>query len=95
MKRFDEDGPDALVQLPVPVNKFPECVHYVVQRLRTFCPMMDSVKIAQTLARAGLHFGTTTVRRMLKGKPQREPFASNSEDNVCIYAHIEEQPLNW
>jgi hypothetical protein len=31
MKRLDEDGPDALVQMPVPVNKFPQFVQYVVQ----------------------------------------------------------------
>ena len=31
---IDEDGPDALVQLPQPVNKFPDFVRYVVQRLR-------------------------------------------------------------
>ena len=79
MKRLDEDGPDALVQLPVPVNKFPDFVHYVVQRLKTLCPAMGKVKIAQTLARAGLHLGTTTVGRMLKEKPRHEPFASDAE----------------
>ena len=79
MKRLDEEGPDALVQLPVPVNKFPEYVGYVVQRLKTLCPTMGRVKIAQTLARAGLHLGTTTVRRMLKGRPRHEPFVSKPE----------------
>ena len=69
MKRLDEDGPDALVQLPQPVNKFPEFVRYIVQRLKTLCPAMGKVKIAQTLARAGLHLGATTVGRMLKEKP--------------------------
>jgi len=33
MKRLDEEGPDALVQLREPVNKFPEFVRYAV-RLR-------------------------------------------------------------
>ena len=28
MKRLDEDGPNALVQLHQPVNKFPEFVRY-------------------------------------------------------------------
>jgi putative transposase len=79
MKRLDEDGPDALIQLPIPVNKFPEFVAYLVQRLKTICPTMGKVKIAQTLARAGLHLGSTTVRRMLKQKPQYEPFTSTGE----------------
>ena len=74
MKRLDEDGLDALVQTPVPVNKFPDFVHYAVQRLKALSPMMGKVKIAQTLARAGLHLGTTTVSRMLKSKPRHEPF---------------------
>ena len=61
MGRVDEEGPAALVQLPVPVNKFPDLVRYLVQRLKTLCPMLDKVKIAQVLARAGLHLGQTTV----------------------------------
>jgi transposase InsO family protein len=79
LKRLDDDGPDALVQLPVPINKFPDFVHYVVQRLKVLCPTMGKVKIAQTLARAGLHLGTATVGRMLKGKPRHAPFVSKTE----------------
>jgi transposase InsO family protein len=79
MKRLDEDGPNALVRLPVPINKFPDFVHYVVQRLKTLCPSMGKVKIAQTLARAGLHLGTTTVSRMLKSKPRHKPFLSKPQ----------------
>jgi putative transposase len=55
-----------LVALREPVNKFPEFVHYMVRRLRALCPTMGKVKIAQTLARAGLHLGATTVGRILK-----------------------------
>jgi transposase InsO family protein len=82
MKRLDEEGPEALVQMPVPVNKFPDLVHYVVQRLKTLCPTMGKVKIAQTLARAGLHLGSTTVSRMLKEKPRHEPFVSNPKPDT-------------
>ena len=57
----------------VPVNKFPDFVRYVVQRLRVLCPTMGKVKIAQTLARAGIHVGATTVGRMLKDKPAPAP----------------------
>ena len=68
LKRIDEKGAAALVQLPQPpVNKLPQYVSHVVRRLKTLCPAMGKVKIAQTLARAGLHLGTTTVGRMLKG----------------------------
>jgi len=73
MKRVDEQGPDALVQLREPVNKFPDFVRYVVQRLKTLCPSMGKVKIAQTLCRAGLHLGATTVGRILKEPPQPTP----------------------
>ena len=54
MKRLDEEGPDALVQLRQPVNKFPEFVRYIVQRLKRLCPTMGKVKIAQTLGPSGL-----------------------------------------
>lgn len=73
LKRLDEAGPDALVQVPVPVNKFPDFVRHAVQRLKTLCPLMGKVKIAQTLACAGLHLGTTTVGRMRKEPPVPPP----------------------
>ena len=79
MKRLDEEGPDALVQLWQPVNKFPQFVCCIVRRLKTLCPTMGKVKIAQTLARAGLHLGATTVRRMLKAKPRCEPPTADAE----------------
>jgi putative transposase len=73
MRRLDDDGPDALVQLRQPVNRFPEFVGYAVQRLKTLCPSMGKVKIAQTLTRAGLHLGASTVGRILAEPPQRPP----------------------
>ncbi len=83
MKRLDEQGPEALVQLPVPVNKFPDFIHYLVQRLKTVCPSLGKVKIAQTLARAGLHLGTTTVSRMLKGQTRHKPFTSVPKNHTA------------
>jgi hypothetical protein len=80
--RLEEEGPDALVQMRVPVNRFPDFVRYLVQRLKTLCPTMGKVKIAQTLARAGLHVAATTVGRMLKEdaapKPQPEKNAPST-----------------
>jgi transposase InsO family protein len=72
-KRVDAAGPNALVQIAEPVNKFPDFVRGIVQRVRVLCPAMGKVKIAQTLARAGLHLGVTTVGRILKEKPQPTP----------------------
>jgi predicted RNA polymerase sigma factor len=72
-RRLDEQGPDALVQIPSPVNKFPEMVTSVVQRLKALCASMGKTQIAKTLARAGLHLGVTTVGRRLKAKPGPAP----------------------
>ena len=76
LKRVDEQGSDALVQLPELVNKYPDFVRYVVQRLKSLCPMLE---IAQILARAGLHLGVTTVGRMRREKPQQTPPGKDGE----------------
>ena len=72
-KRLDEDGPEALLRIPEPVNKFPEFVNCIVRRLQTLCPHMGKVKIAQTLARAGLHLAVSSVGRIRKQCPPPEP----------------------
>ena len=69
--RLDEEGPDALLKVPVPVNRFPDFVAYVVRRLRALCPSMGTCRIARVLARAGLHLGRTSVRRILQPVPKR------------------------
>ena len=75
--RLDEEGPDALVQMRTSVNRFPVFVRYAVQRLKTLCPTMGKIKIAQTLARAGLHLGATTVGRMLREDATPKPRPHN------------------
>src|SRR4029434_8600557 len=70
---LDQKGPDALVQLPEPVNRFPEFVGYVVRRLQTLCPTLGKVKISQILARACLHLRSTTVHRMKRDTRWPEP----------------------
>jgi len=72
-KRLDEEGPDSLVQMPVPVNRFPEFVAYIVKKLKVLCPAMGKVKMANVLARAGLHLGSTTVARVLKSPSRSRP----------------------
>jgi hypothetical protein len=73
LKRVDENGTSALVQLRDPVNKFPDFVRHIVQRLKALCPSLGKVKIAQMLARAGLHLCATTVGRMVKESPAKPP----------------------
>ena len=75
-QRLDDEGPDALVQVREPVNRFPDLVAYLVERLRLLCPRMGTRRIAGALARAGLHLGATTVRRMLKPAPKPTPKSS-------------------
>ena len=72
MGRLDEEGEGALVQVGEPVNKFPEFVGYLIRNLKLMCPTLGKVRIAQTLARAGLHLGATTVGRMLKRDLSKE-----------------------
>ena len=62
MRRLDEEGEAGLVQTEEPVNKFPEFVAHLVRYLKRTCPMLGKAKIAQMLARAGLHLGATTRR---------------------------------
>ena len=68
--RLDDAGPDALLRTHRPVNRFPDFVRYIVQRLQSLCPLLGKAQIAQMLARAGLHVATTTVWRM-----RRQPLA--------------------
>ncbi len=80
LARIDERGQDALLQLPVPVNRYPDFVRYMVQRLKTLCPTMGKVRIADTLCRAGLHLGATTVGRILR--EERIPDPGDAEDST-------------
>lgn len=69
IRRVDEEGEQALLQLKEPVSKFPEFVRSIVRQLKAFFPGLGKVKIAQYLSRAGLHIGATTVGRFIKEEP--------------------------
>jgi len=84
MKRLDEKGADALVQLPGPVNKFPDFVRYAVQRLQTLCPTLGKKKPAEVLARAGLHLATTTIGRIRQEKPTGPPVPSEHQSRTRV-----------
>jgi putative transposase len=73
VRRKDETGAAALVQIAQPVNRYPDFTRYLVQRLKVLCPSMGKLKLAQVLCRAGLHLGATTVGRILKEGPLQRP----------------------
>jgi hypothetical protein len=84
-RRVDEQGPHALVQLPEPVNRFPDFVRLIVRCLKALCPTLGKVGIARILARAGLHLAATTVGQILKGEPPcPDPATTASEDMPSI-----------
>ena len=78
LRRVDDDS---LVQTQTPVNRFPDFVRYAVQQIKLFCPTLGKVKIADMLARAGIHIGKTTVGRILKEKPVDAPKPTSDDPN--------------
>jgi len=67
LRRVDEEGEGALIRITEPVNKFPDFVRYLVKQLKVLLPTMGKARIAQVLARAGLHLGVTTVGLLRPG----------------------------
>lgn len=72
MRQLDGGGEAALVRTPEPVNRYPDFVAYLVRRLKILAPSLGKKRIADMLARAGLHLGTSTVGRMLKRDLSRD-----------------------
>jgi putative transposase len=83
LRRVDEEGEHALIQVSEPVNKFPDFVRYLVKQLQALLPIMGKVRIAQVLARAGLHLGITTVGRILK---ETGPVPEEAAEDVSVEA---------
>ena len=79
-QRVDDD---TLIHSQTPVNRFPDFVRYTVQRIKLLCPTMGKRKIADTLARASIHIGKTTVGRILKEKPAQAPEPSEDSGRSC------------
>ncbi len=88
MKRLDEEGETGLVRLGEPVNKFPDFVAYMVRHLKSMCPTLGKVRIAQMLSRAGLHLGATTVGRMLKRDLSKDDVAVEQEPTTVTSSVI-------
>ena len=57
------------VQLPDKPTRYPDYLRYVVQQLKLYCPILGRVKIADILARVGLHISASTVRRIINEPP--------------------------
>jgi transposase InsO family protein len=77
LRRADDDS---LLRTATSVNRFPDFIRHTVQQIKLFCPSLGKAKIAETLARAGIHIGKTTVGRILKEKPEFAPEPSSSDD---------------
>jgi len=73
LRRVNEEGPHSLIRLNEPPNKFPDFVRHVVQRIKVLCPAMGKKRIANLLARAGLHLATSTVGRILNTSSPNKP----------------------
>ncbi len=71
--RRDEVGVDALLATAKPVNSFPAFVSDIVLRLQRLAPHIGKLKMAQTLARAGLHISASTIKRMTDRERSRGP----------------------
>jgi transposase InsO family protein len=71
--RVDEHGKQALLELREVVNRFPDFVAQLVQSLKALAPLMGRVRIADLLARAGLHLSASTVRRLLERPVPKPP----------------------
>jgi transposase InsO family protein len=65
LRRLERDGEDALVRVPVPVNRFPDYVGYLVREIALVFPALGRRKISEFLARGSLHLSASTVRRAL------------------------------
>ena len=83
--RVADEGSEAFLKLREPVNKFPDFVREIVRQLKTLCPFLGKVKIAEKLSRAGLHLGVTTVGRMLK--ENNEPMGVTSAPTEIAATH--------
>lgn len=75
-RRADERGEQELVRTPRPINRFPEFVREIVTDLAVTHPELGRRRIADHLARAGLHLASSTVRRIMRAPRERGPAPS-------------------
>ena len=87
------DNDETTVQMPERPNRYPDFVRYIVQQLKSFCPMLGRYKIADIPARAGLHLSASTVKRIVD-EPPIEPTndVEPTSPSVTVYFHIPNFP---
>lgn len=79
MRELEQEGPNALVQIPVPVNKYPEFLTFVTQQLKTLVPRFGKKTLAEYFMRAGLYLSVSTVGRYL-----RTPFSKSPDQPLDL-----------
>jgi transposase InsO family protein len=82
---IDSDTESSLFRFHEPVNRYPEFLTQVVQRLKALCPHLGTKKIAAFLTRAALQVSATTVGRRLRepmAPPPVEPDPVEPSDGV-------------
>ena len=75
-RRIDEEGENALIQTPEPVNKYPAFVAHLVQWLKAHYPSLGKVRIAETLARAMITADQTAIEASDTPASRGSPMAS-------------------
>jgi transposase InsO family protein len=69
VRRLDENGPDALLETPVPINRIDDQVTAVVHTLHQISPTAGRRRIAALLARLGIDISASSAQRMLRRTP--------------------------
>jgi putative transposase len=81
------DG-DPFISMPDKVTRYPLYLRYIVQQLKAMCPLLGKDKIADCLARTGLHLSASTVGRIINEPPISPEDAKASEDDPRGYGGI-------
>jgi len=74
--------------MPDKVTKYPLYLRYIVQQLKAMCPLLGKDKIADCLARTGLHLSASSVGRIINEPPISPEEAKASEDDPRGYGGI-------
>jgi len=64
-----KDKEETIVQIAEKPTRYPDFVRSIVQQFKVCCPMLGRFKIADILARAGLHLSASTVKRCIDEPP--------------------------
>jgi len=81
------DG-DPFISMPEKVTRYPDYLRYIIQQLKAMCPMLCKDKIADCLARTGLHLSASTAGRIINEPPISPEEAKASEDDPRGYGGI-------